>query len=49
MTKKWDKSKVQKMLNFTFDLEKKIKTNGLIEKNILIKKLLIDICSVANA
>tara|TARA_B100001027_G_C16257895_1_gene327875 strand:- start:982 stop:1968 length:987 start_codon:yes stop_codon:yes gene_type:complete len=47
--KKWDKSKVQKMLNFTFDLEKKIKTNGLIEKNILIKKLLIDICSVANA
>ena len=47
--KKWDKSKVQKMLNFTFDLEKKIKTNSLIEKNILIKKLLIDICSVANA
>ena len=47
--KKWDKSKVQKMLNFTFDLEKKIKTNSLIEKNILIKKLLIDICTVANA
>ena len=47
--KKWDKFKVQKMINLTFDLEKKIKGNNLTEKNILIKKLLVDICSLANA
>ena len=47
--KKWNKFKVQKMINLTFDLEKKIKSNNLIEKNILIKKLLVDICSLANA
>ena len=45
---KWDKFKVQKMINLTFNLEKKIKSNSLIEKNILIKKLLVDICSLAN-
>lgn len=45
---KWDKFKVQKMINLTFNLEKKIKSNNLIEKNILIKKLLVDICSLAN-
>ncbi len=47
--KKWDKNKIKKMLNTTFDLEKKIKSNTLIEKNILIKKLLVDICLLANA
>ena len=47
--RKWDKIKVQKMINLTFNLEKKIKSNNLIEKNILIKKLLVDICSLANA
>ena len=47
--KKWDKFKIQKMINLTFNLEKKIKSNNLIEKNILIKKLLVDICSLANA
>ena len=47
--KKWDKSKIRKIINLTFNLEKKIKSNNLIEKNILIKKLLVDICSLANA
>ena len=47
--KMWNKSKIKKILNKTFDVEKKIKTNNLIEKNILIKKLLIDICSLANS
>ena len=47
--KKWDKCKVQKMISLTFNLEKEIKSNNLIEKNILIKKLLVDICSSANA
>ena len=47
--KKWDKCKVQKMISLTFNLEKEIKSNNLIEKNILIKKLLVDICSSAKA
>ena len=47
--KKWNKFKIKKILNQTLDLEKKIKTNSAIEKNILIKKLLIDICSLANS
>ncbi len=47
--KKWDKFKVRKILNLTFDIEKELKTNRLIEKNILIKKLLVDICCLANA
>ncbi|MDA9684342.1 hypothetical protein N9U33_01995 [Candidatus Pelagibacter bacterium] len=47
--KKWDKYKIKNMFEVTFDLEKKIKTNNLIEKNILIKKLLLDICSKANS
>ena len=46
--KKWNKFKIKKILNETLDLERKIKTNSAIEKNILIKKLLIDICSLAN-
>ena len=47
--KMWKKSKIKQILNKTFDVEKKIKTNNLIEKNILIKKLLIDICCLANS
>ena len=32
----------------TYDNEKKLKKNTNINKNILIKKLLIDICAEAN-
>ncbi len=47
--KKWDKYKIKSIYEATANLEKKIKKNNLIEKNILIKKLLIDICSLANS
>ena len=47
--KKWNKFKIKKILIETLNVEKKIKTNSAIEKNILIKKLLIDICLLANA
>ena len=47
--KKWSESKIKQIFNKTLNVEKKIKTNNLIEKNILIKKLLIDICYLANA
>jgi len=47
--KKWDKKKIQIMLNKTYDLEIKIKSNQTINKNILVKKLMVDICELANA
>lgn len=46
--KKWDQNKIKELLNITYDIEKKLKNNVHIEKGILIKKLMIDICSLAN-
>ena len=37
------------MLNETYSLEKKIKSAALINKEILLRKLVIDICDFANA
>ena len=45
---KWDSSKIKKILNMTYNLEIEIKSNIQINKNILIKKLLVDICELAN-
>lgn len=47
--KKWSSSKIKDILNKTYDLEILIKSNSIIDKNLLIKKLLIDICQTANA
>ena len=47
--KKWDSKKIKNTLNQTYNLEIKIKSNSLINKNILIKKLLLDICERANS
>ena len=46
---KWDKIKITQMLKNTYNLEKKIKTVLSINRGILIKKLLIDLCNTANA
>ena len=46
---KWDSSKIKKILNITYNLEIEIKSNIQINKNVLIKKLLVDICELANA
>ena len=46
---KWDKTKVRKMLNNAYDYEVKMKSNSLIDQRVLIKKILIDICNLANA
>lgn len=47
--KKWDSSKTKRMLNETFALEKKLKSDPAINKTTLLKKLVLDICCVANS
>ena len=46
--KVWDKEKIKLMMKDTYNLEIKIKSNSSIDKHILIKKLLIDMCELAN-
>lgn len=48
-TKKWNKNKIKNILNKTYSVELEIKSNSVINKNILLKKLLVDICTMANA
>ena len=47
--KKWNTSKIKTILKKTYNLEIVIKSNSMINKNILMKKLLVDICESANA
>ena len=47
--KLWDLQKLEKALINTFETEIKIKSNSSIEKRVILKKLLIDICNLANA
>ena len=48
-TKIWSTVKLREMMKRTYKLEVQLKSNTIIEKKILIKKLLIDICSMANS
>ena len=47
--RKWDHKKIKTLLNRTYNLEIEIKSNVMINKNILIKKLVVDICELANS
>ena len=47
--KKWNSKKIKIILKKTFDLEITIKSNASLDKNILIKKLLVDVCCHANS
>ena len=47
--KKWKSDKIKNILNETYKLEIEIKSNAMLNKNVLLKKLLIDICTLANA
>jgi len=47
--KKWDKKSVNKIQNNIYNLEIRIKTTSTIDKNLIIKKLIVDICNLANA
>ena len=46
---KWDSKKINQALNKTYNLEIMIKSNNLIDETFLVKKLLVDICNLANA
>ena len=48
-SKKWNLNKIKKIMGETYNLEIEIKSNPIVQKNILIKKLLVDICEQANA
>ena len=45
----WNEEKINNTLDKTYFVEVQIKSNPVIEKKLLIKKLLIDICNNANA
>ena len=47
--RKWNKVKLRKMLHQTYKIELKIKSNSQVSQSLLIKKLLVDICCLANA
>ena len=47
--KNWDKKKLISALKKTYEVEMFLKTNSNLDKKIILKKLLIDICNLANA
>ena len=47
--KKWDVKKINLALDNMFQLEVIIKTNSAFNKDILVKKTIVDICNLANA
>lgn len=47
--KKWNIKRIKKVQSDIYNLEIKIKTTSTIDKNIIIKKLIVDICNLANA
>ena len=47
--KKWNLSNVKEALNTTYDLEIVMKKNSDIDKKSMVKKLIVDLCNLANA
>ncbi len=47
--RKWNENKIRKIFNHTYQLEKNLKSGLSMTKSLLIKKLIIDICDIANA
>lgn len=48
-TNKWNENKIKKALEKTYTVELQIKTGSGIKNDILIKNLMIDLCTVANS
>ena len=47
--KKWDEEKLKKLLEKTYNIEKMMKTNSFLNKQIILKELVVNICDTANA
>ncbi len=47
--KKWTLEKTKKMREKTYNFEIYIKSNSIVNKDLLVKKLIIDMCELANA
>ena len=47
--KVWNQKKINIIMKKTYYIEIKIKSNSTIDKQVLIKKLLVDMCELANA
>ena len=47
--KKWSLEKTKKMKEKTYNFEVYIKSNSIVNKDLLVKKLIIDMCLLANA
>ena len=47
--KKWSLEKTKKMKEKTYNFEVYIKSNSIINKDLLVRKLIIDMCLLANA
>ena len=47
--KMWNIEKIQSVLKKLFDLEITFKSNGNINKGLLVKKLLVDVCNHASS
>ena len=48
-SKKWNKNKIQAALKKTYNAEIEIKSNSSIRKDLLIKNLIIDLCTTASS
>ena len=46
---KWDFKKIKNTLEKTYQIEITLKSNNDIDKNVLMKKLIVDLCHVANS
>ena len=47
--KKWDSVKIKDLIKKTYDIEIILKSNGSINKELLLKKFIVDVCRLANA
>ena len=47
-SEKWNINKIKKLQEKTYNLELMIKSNSIVNKNTLIKELIVDICRMAN-
>ena len=47
--KKWNQKKLKIALEKTYEAEIKLKSNAELNKNLLIKKLIVDVCNLASA